>query len=102
MTGLELGALGVAITERKEARMHVIESDDYRQEVEALKADPIIQGMAGELPPDFRALLASGQDFDAWAFTRGASEEYHKRGGENARSIGGPARAIQALVKEAT
>lgn len=74
---------------------HVIESDDYRREVEALKADPIIQAMVDELPPGFDPAIT-----ETWGFVRGASFEYGARGGRDGRSIGGPARAIRALLEE--
>jgi len=70
-------------------KLTVIESDDYRKEISALMADPIIVAMTNEIPNNL--------DMSAWGFTQVASEEYNKRGGKNARSIGGPARAIQRL-----
>lgn len=69
---------------------HVIESDDYRREEEQLRADPIIQAMAAEIPA---TVPTDGYDFMVRAL-----DEYKRRGGENARSIGGPARAIRAIL----
>jgi hypothetical protein len=73
----------------------VIEAQHYRDEVERLKADPIIQGM-----------LATVRDVPAterhsWPFISAASGEYMRRGGTGATSIGGPSRAINALIEEA-
>jgi len=73
---------------RPRQRISVIESDEYRREVEQLKADPLIQAMEASLQPDV--------DTEEWAFIRAASDEYQRRGGE-AMTIGGPARAITAL-----
>jgi hypothetical protein len=74
------------------SQIHVIEAEHYREEEETLKADPIILALAAELPADFPVA-----ELEAWSFISGASEEYQKRGGQDARSIGGPARAIRAL-----
>jgi hypothetical protein len=68
-------------------RITAIESDDYRQEVEALVADPIIAEMVAELPKGWDPEI-----LERWGFVSGASHEYHERGGTNAKSIGGPAR----------
>lgn len=74
---------------------HVIEAEHYREEEKALKADPIILALADELPADFPVA-----ELESWAFISGAGQEYHQRGGQAARSIGGPARAIRALKLE--
>lgn len=41
----------------------------------------------------------SGEVVIPWQFMLRASEEYHKRGGSQAKTIGGPAKAITALVR---
>lgn len=81
---------------------HVIESDDYREEVAQLKEDPIIIQMADELPPDWRLQFTHGGTDDSpnWFFMTRASDEYHRRGGTQGRSIGGPAKAIIAVRRE--
>lgn len=72
--------------------MSVIESDEYRHELKRLMRDPIIVAMASQ--PNLQDV-----ELESWDFISAASDEYHKRGGKHARSIGGPARAIRALVK---
>src|SRR5262245_30758894 len=69
-------------------KLTVIESAEIQAEVKRLYDDPIIRAMEAELPPE--------TNIQEWAFIRAASEEFHKRGG-NAKTIGGPARAIQAV-----
>ena len=71
--------------------MAVLEAKHYKEEKANLMLDPIIQMMAATLP--------NNVDFTSWDFICAASDEYHKRGGKNARSIGGPARAIKELKK---
>jgi len=77
--------------------VHVIESDDYRKEVEILKKDPIILEMYDEIPASYWNVIGF---LDSYEFMVNTSEEYHRRFGQNARSIGGPARAIKAIHKE--
>lgn len=74
--------------------VHVIEAEHYRTEVKTLMADPIIRGMATGVTG------LSDQELEGWSFISAASDEYHRRGGTVATSIGGPARAIAALLKE--
>lgn len=66
--------------------------DDYQGEDAALAADPIIYAMASEV----RTLTSAERD--SWNFMRAASDEYNRRGGRNDRTIGGPARAIAAIL----
>ena len=73
---------------------HVIESDDYRDEQARLMEDPLIRDMAEGI----RRMSLSDEELDSWAFMSSASDEYNRRGGQ-ADSIGGPARAIKALLK---
>ena len=81
--------------------MSIIESDDYREEVATLREDPIIQEMAAELPDNWRVFaLNEGTDQARHAFMMNALDEYKERGGTQARSIGGPVRAIIAILKE--
>ena len=74
----------------------VIESQRYRDEVERLKADPIIRRMAREV----QDLGLGDQELESWGFISAATTRYDLEGGRNAESIGGPARAIASIVKE--
>lgn len=84
----------------------VIESDSYRDEKRELKADPIIRALAAEVREGLDAGAVTMDEFThesgapVYVFMLGASEEYRKRGGKDAHSIGGPARAILALLGE--
>jgi hypothetical protein len=84
----------------------VIESDSYREEERELKEDPIIRALAAEVREGLDAGAVDRAEFmteDGHArhgFMLGAKNEYHKRGGTKARTIGGPARAVLALLKE--
>ena len=69
--------------------MSILEADHYREEEKSLKDDPIIQKMAAEIPDDL--------DLESWDFTLNALDEYQRRGGKLAKSIGGPSRAIKVL-----
>lgn len=75
--------------------MNLFESDDYRKEIAELKKDPIIISMAQDIMND-----EYPPDLAAWNFISAASQEYSERGGTKASSIGGPARAIEALLME--
>ncbi len=78
--------------------MHVLEADHYREEEANLMLDPIIQQMAAEIP---KKLIKNGKvKLDSWDFIKSSLDEYHERGGKNAKSIGGPARAITALLED--
>lgn len=68
-----------------------IESERYRKEVDLLVTDPVIQRMAEDV---------RGQEIDleSWEFISRASENYRFQGGNFAKSIGGPARAIQQIL----
>jgi hypothetical protein len=74
-----------------------IESDDYREEIEVLKKDPIILDMMDGLPSAYYSVIGF---FDSFQFMKIAGDEYHRRGGTNAKSIGGPARAMKALYED--
>jgi hypothetical protein len=68
-----------------------IESERYAKEEATLVEDPIIKQMAAEISdPD-------GVDMKSYEFMVAASDTYRERGGFQARSIGGPARAIRAI-----
>lgn len=83
--------------------MSVIEGDDYRKTREALKADPIIQDMAGGVKKEITSI-----DDLAWPesgtprheFTMAALREYQARGGKIGSHIGGPAEAILMILKD--
>ena len=77
--------------------IHVIESDDYRKEVEVLKQDPIILDMYDEIPASYISVTGF---MDSYEFMVSCSEEYNRREGTNAISIGGPARAIKEIHRE--
>jgi hypothetical protein len=75
--------------------MGEIVSDKYREEQARLMADPIIREMAATVvadPPPW--------ELDSWNFIVAAGNEYKRRGGTQQESIGGPAKAIAALVAE--
>ena len=83
-----------------ESHVTVIESDRYRQEEQALVADPIITRMAGDVIRvegglDLAIVAASRTDF-----TTVALRGYTSLGGDQHFSIGGPARAIQATLRK--
>lgn len=75
---------------------NVIESERYRDEVKELMADPIIQKMAQELPPNM-----SEKDLTSGEFMMRASHAYRDFGGTKGFSIGGPAEAIIRLYRKA-
>jgi hypothetical protein len=78
----------------------VIESDEFRQEVAELKADPIVQAMAKEVKdvPEWKLYHVDGTP--KIGFMRRTVNEYQKRGGVKAKTLGSVARAITALNKE--
>lgn len=76
----------------------ILKSEKYVQELNSLKKDPIIMGMAMEIIGPMHD--SPDEKFKEWVFISSASKEYHRRGGKNALSIGGPAAAILELVKE--
>jgi hypothetical protein len=84
----------------------VIESDKYRDEERELKADPIIRALAAEVREGLDAEAVTRDEFThdsgtaTFTFMQGASAEYRDRGGTKARTIGGPARAVLALLEE--
>lgn len=88
--------------------MGAIEGDSYREEQRMLKEDPIIQAMAREIVRDYADIRdfldSSTHDGTApmFGFMGAASDEYRRRGPDpdHGRTIGGPARAVIALVRE--
>lgn len=70
-------------------------SEEIRAEIERLTEDPIIQEMAEEVRP---AWEVGAVDLESWEVIR--REIYRESGGEDARTIGGPAKAIQRLLEE--
>lgn len=75
-----------------------IESDEYRQEVEELKKDPIIIEMYNELPAAYYNVIGF---LDSFQFMVRSAQEYRDRGGNPiGRTIGGPAKAIKALHED--
>lgn len=86
--------------------MAAIEADHYREEEAALRADPIIKAMAAEIKEGLDAGAVTMDEFvhetgtPKHGFMGGAGAEYRKRGGEKGRSIGGPARAVLAELRE--
>lgn len=71
----------------------MLEAAHYTEEIERLMSDPIIVGLASELPDSLPA-----EHLMSYDFMRACNDEYHRRGGVHASSIGGPARAIAALI----
>jgi hypothetical protein len=71
--------------------MAMIRAAHYDATVDALKADPIIRGMAASLPADVE------MDF---GFTLAANAEYARRGGQVAAHIGGVKEALAAVLAE--
>jgi len=70
-------------------------SQEYRDNIEALAADPIVQAMEKAVPKDI--------DLEAWNFIRGADEEYQRRGGKTERThVGVVAHAIAKLREGST
>lgn len=90
--------LSVIYYENNQSRDDMIVSDEYRDEYDALIADPTLQKLADEVRGAVAAEVLSLSDLTGWTFMASASDEYHKRGGTEAHSIGGPAEAIRALV----
>ena len=72
-------------------KIRIIEAQHYRDEVETLKKDPVIISMAATIPKLDKV------EYVSWNFIQAASHEYHYRGGTEALSIGGPAKAVAAL-----
>jgi hypothetical protein len=78
----------------------VIEADHYRREVVALENDPIIRAMAEEMPEGLNTPDITHDDGSPnFNFMMAASHEYNARGGTQASSIGGPAKAILRVLK---
>lgn len=88
------------VAREHESHAVVIVSDEYRQEQQALVADPIITRMASdvvEAEGSLEAAIAAAEPPD---FTQLALNGYKMLGGDQHFSIGGPANAIRAtLVK---
>lgn len=78
--------------------MGVLESDDYRREQELLQADPIVRAMYREMKEDIDSGALSRHEMSGYEFMCSADEEYRSRGGQDARTIGGVARALRALA----
>lgn len=64
-------------------------SPEYREEHERLLEDPIVKQMAEELP--------AGRDISEGWFTTSALDEYSRRGGTQAKTIGSVGNAIRVL-----
>ncbi len=82
---------------------HVIEAEHYRIEVERLKADPIIREMVDEVASDYETDPNRFEHEDGspcYELMLRSGDEYRRRGGKHAESIGGPAKAVLALLKE--
>lgn len=82
--------------------MGAIVSDDYRKEQEVLEQDPIVQAMAAEALTALEHLPATRSHEDGtptheWMGICNA--EYARRGGKNAHSLGGAARAINTVME---
>jgi hypothetical protein len=91
-----VGILGVRLPLTKQLMKggNKLRAEHYKEAVENLKRDPIIQKMADELKDAWAVRT------DTWEFNSSALYEYHKRGGKVETHIGGPAEAIRELVEE--
>ena len=76
--------------------MTIIESNVFDAEVDALLTEGVVTGMYRDLGRE--ALLV---DMDSWDFIKTANHVYHRRGGSEALTVGGPARAMKRLRREA-
>lgn len=76
----------------------VVEAPHYREEVDALKADPIVAAMARELGAVELEKVAHEDGSPRFDFMCAANQQYSKRGGKGAKSIGGVAKAVLALA----
>jgi len=79
-----------------------IEASHYGETRAALKADPIIQDMAGGCKHIPLAELAYEDGGPKGDFMMAALREYNARGGAIPTHIGGPAEAILELLREET
>lgn len=77
--------------------MAVLLSDEYRQEAEALRNDPILIGMAKGLTGVTREDIAHEDGTPRFEFMLAARDEYRSRGGKHQMSMGGAANALLAL-----
>lgn len=68
-----------------------IEASHYEETVQLLMKDPVIIGMAEEIPTHF--------DPQPWYFMTRALQTYTERGGQIPTHIGGPAEAVRRLVQ---
>lgn len=75
-----------------------IQAAHYGETEAALAADPIILGMAADIPADTAKTMLDGDP--NWRFMQAALDTYKERGGEIPTHIGGPARAVQAVLRE--
>ena len=79
----------------------VIRDSYYREKVDLLKADPIVQKMADEIPPNFLIEnLLSEDGYPRFHFMQVANDHYRKENGKIVAHIGGVAEAITELIKE--
>lgn len=74
----------------------ILVGDKHRQEQAELIKDPIIIRMAEEVRQS-RATIDFIQGL-GWT-VQACNNRYHNLGGKNAKTIGGPAKAIQTLLK---
>lgn len=72
--------------------MPALVGQTIKDEHKALVADPIIAQMAQE------ASGVTAEQVSSWTFVRAAGITYKARGGQEQRTIGGPARAIAAVL----
>lgn len=83
--------------------MTPIEADHYREEVANLKVDPIVIKLSDELweaPQFIKDELWDHNGEPTHRMHLGVNREYRVRGGTQAHTIGGVARAITTLHKE--
>lgn len=93
------------MTQDRHQQTTVIESAEYKIEVERLRQDPIIITLAAEL---IKADAEGKIDLDrwrdrerrkpTWSATRMILDEYVGRGGVDHFSIGGPSKAVISII----
>ena len=75
--------------------IRIFKSPKYEEEAQRLLGDPIIRGMAAELPHGM-----GNAELESWDFMRAAEQTYRDRGGRLQLSLGGPAEAVKRAYAE--
>jgi hypothetical protein len=77
-----------------------IEASHYSEDRDAMRADPIVQRMAEEVPDADRSRFLDSEGHPNWQFMSRANATYSMRGGKVGGHIGCVAEAIVELWKE--